>query len=807
MDARKKRNLTAYMTETKNYLRDYLCAGKPKRKSVQPSAEEGKKLIGTKPNRKYAEWSKFIETCKNAQAILEALGNLPEHLRPSTPARWLKVAHNTAEDQLAFYNGLPEHLRPQERITWNELRHDCVEKTLELLNAIPKHLHPKNRIEWHQLKRRKAEDTIAFFEALPKHLRPRHPIGWVKLRLSTVADTIKFYENLPENLRPQEYPHWLEIKHSAVKDSITFLKWLVNEKLYYEEKVGWSELRWGSTFEQALELFKALPKELRPAAAPSWADLSKVVTSVSEAQIFLSALPENLRPTNIGPFSKHRHDGYFEDLQNDMGNLEHDDPRWSPGHENSISVLAPRFFSYYRFPEKDFETWLSLTQLDSNKLLRTYMKRNNFRVLNLLTPKDLDDAGLAAYFRNTLFPEGRWIGGDLGRAIGYLRDMEEQTAASESLMQLLEAARLEAETARLEAEAARRAARQEAEAARQEAEASRRAAEVARRAAEAARLFEKRFPQLENQTIHVPKTKSHYENAFEALQARYPNRIQLNATTFKGICMSLVNLTPEERQDALSQFKFFKKNDQQDRLNVMWTAVSSLDDSDAVLSFIKGGFVGPWRMYWNIKSEDEKAFETQKAGGEATIQAKIRQGNYTACSLGSRTMLVEALSGIHPDVPLSASKEDIYNILLMKINPFIEKMKAEGKNASQFWELFKQENLVPPRKNLDEAKHIFDKAKCFFDEINQDFDNASKNRDKAEQDLNEETEQDHRLKKKQIFYKAIEIVAEKERSLGEAKQALDEIQNEIKNFERAKQALDKLKADITDELLEGYFEE
>ncbi|MGL4824821.1 MAG: hypothetical protein ACRC4G_01300 [Alphaproteobacteria bacterium] len=725
---------------------------------AMPKDGTGEHLAGTKSYRKYACWGSLIEKHKKAKNILEAFYALPKDKRPHKPAYWPKAKYNNGKDTQEFYWGLPERLRPVQPITWPLIGHENLDEILGFLHILPENLRPKKPIRWYQLKRKNAAETIKFFNRLPKNLhpqkrirwshilrhgieygmeffnflpenlrpqkpyaeylfkygdnekfdnflkdnfhprkrkkweqleeqsvaeilnsfyslpndeRPRKPIKWKQLKRSSAAETIEFYNGLPIHRRPPEKRiSWDLIQFADVEDSMKFFNFL-RENLHFSDRISWYELENLKTAAEALKLYQALPENFRPDGIAHRLALSWITGSLEETNLFLKGIPKHRRPYGIckPPANADRNYEVWArnicELNSSLKSLSYSDPRWSPEHEDSISLLAPFFMGVKELSsnfltKSELETWLALAKVDRDKLLNICLAKRDFSKFTFFMSGDLDGIDLTAYLQNTWFPGGQWIGGDLERAIGHLRDMEEQTAASEALMQLLEVARREAEATR-----------------------------------QATRPLERRLPQIRNQTVHASKTESHYENAFKTLQKHYPNPAPLDALTFEGVCTSLNRLTPEERKDALSQFnRLQSRAAERERINLIWAGASSLNDPGAILSLVRIGFVGPWRMYWGMKSEAEKAYETQRAGGEAAIQAEIRQGSYNACLGGSRTMLVEALSGIHPDVPLSASKEDIYNILLMKINPFIEKMKAEGKNASQFWEFFEQENLV-----------------------------------------------------------------------------------------------------------------
>ncbi|MGL4426847.1 MAG: hypothetical protein ACRCUQ_03745 [Alphaproteobacteria bacterium] len=725
---------------------------------AMPKNGTGEHLAGTKSYRKYGCWGSLIEKHKKAKNILEAFYALPEDKRPHKPAYWPKAKYNNGKDTQEFYWGLPEHLRPVQPITWPLIGHENLDEILGFLHILPKNLHPKKPIRWYQLKRKNAAETIKFFNGLPKNLHPQERITWRLIRYPNVEDSIKFFNFLPENLRPQkpyewylfkygdnekfdnflkdnfhprkrkkweqleeqsvaeilnsfyslpdnERPRkpikWEQLKRSSAAETIEFynglpihrrpskkrISWdliqfadvedsmeffnFLRKELHFNDRISWHELgKWGIVDNKALKLYQNLPENFRPDGIAHRLALSWITGSLEETNLFLKGIPKHCRPYGIckPPANADRNYEVWAKnicaLDSSLRSLSYSDPRWSPEHENSISLLAPFFMGVKELrsdnmTKNEFETWVSLGQFDRAELLNICLEKRDFSKFTFFMSEGLDGEGLTNYLQNTWFPGGQWIGGDLERAIGHLRDMEEQTAASEALMQLLEVARREAEATR-----------------------------------QAPRPLEKRLPQIRNQTVHASKTESHYENAFKALQKQYPNPAPLGALTFEGVCTSLDRLTPEEREDALSQFnRLQSRAAERERINLVWAAVSSLNDSDAVLSFIKGGFVGPWRMYWEMKPEAEKAYETQRAGGEAAIQANIRQGSYNACLGGSRTMLVEALSGIHPDVPLSASKEDIYNALLIQVPSFIEQMKKRGEDVSQFWALFRKENL------------------------------------------------------------------------------------------------------------------
>ncbi|MGL4825427.1 MAG: hypothetical protein ACRC4G_04440 [Alphaproteobacteria bacterium] len=569
----------------------------------ESSAPSPKNLSPNKPMK----WDELLK--KNPKDILKLVNNLPEKLRPNQPVGWQHISKKSPNVILKLANNLPEKLFTRKPIKWDDLLRKNPKDILKLVNNLPERLRPSEPIKWDELLNKSTKGILELINNLPEVLRPNKPVEWIHILTleHNLKDIVKFIYNLPEAQRPVESLKWQHISQNSPKD--------------------------------ILKIFKSFP-ELQLAKTISWHDIKRTCKGDAEEMAnFVKNLPEHLKPNTLNL-------GIFLNLRSFF--LKFDDPRWSPSHKKSFSALAPVFFATRDLKKNEFETWLSLTQLDRVELLRMCARGDYFQKIDLLAPDDLDEEGLTTYLQDALFPGGQWIGEDLQRTATYLQNRRQTTPAIVAL----------------------------------------------RRLVEAATPLEGRLPQLRNQTVHAFETESYYEDAFKVLQTKYPNPIHLDATTFEEICMKLVRLTLKEYQDAFSQLKRLQREGEQERLNVTWAAVSSLNDPDAVFSFIKGGFVGPWRMYWDMKSDAEKINEIKKLGGEAKIQEMIYQGRYRACLSGSRTMLVEALSGIHPDVPLSASKEDIYNILLMKINPFIEKMKAEGKNASQFWEFFEQENLA-----------------------------------------------------------------------------------------------------------------
>ncbi|MGL5784825.1 MAG: hypothetical protein ACRCYZ_05145 [Alphaproteobacteria bacterium] len=625
------------------------------------------------------EWYELLQNSP-ADAI-KILNDLPENFRPLKRIKWYELFQNGTADAIKFFNNLSENFRPQNPIEWYELLQNSPADALEFFNNLPKHFFPPERIEWDELLQSKKlmqvkpgytmEDAIKFLNSLPKHLCPLKRIKWYDFLQSNPADAIKFLNGLPEGFRPQNPIEWYELLQSNSADSLEFLNGLPEHFLPLK-RIKWYDFLQSNPAD-AVEFFNGLPECFLPLERIKWEELLQ--SKPADAAEFLNGLPERYLPNDlsVGIFLNSLLDK--EKFVCSLRLLPHNDPKWSPSHEKSFSVLAPIFFAARDLEKDEFETWLSLTQFDRDELLRMCVRGDYFEKTDLLMPDGLDDEGLTTYLQNTLFPEGQWIGEDLQRTLGYLED-EEETPAIMALRQLVEAAI----------------------------------------------PLEGRLPQVRNQTVHASETESFYENAFKKLEEKYPNPAPLDVLTFEGICLSFDELKPEERQDALSQFKRLQREGQQKRIDVMSAAVSSLDDSDAVLSFIKGGFVGPWRMYWDMKSETERNTEIQTAGGEEAIQRKIRQGRYSACLGGSRTMLLEALAGIHPDVPLSTNEEDMYNALLMQIIPFIQKLKAEGKGPSQFWELFEEENLaegspMAARQAFTQFKtHVTDELlKIFFE--------------------------------------------------------------------------------------------
>ncbi len=571
--------------------------------------------------------------------LCEFFAPSPKNLSPNKTMKWNDLLKKNPKDILKIINNLPEKLRPNQPVGWQYISKKSPNDILKLANNLPEKLFTRKPIKWDDLLRKNPKDILKLVNNLPEKLRPSKPIKWDELLNKNPKSILELVNNLPEALRPNkpvEWIHILTLEHN-LKDIVKFI-YNLPEAQRPVEPLKWQHISQNSP-KDILKILKSFP-ELQLAKAISWHDVKRTCKGDAEKMArFVKNLPEPLKPNTLNFVMLLNLRSFF---------LKFDDPRWSPSHKKSFSGLAPVFFATRDLKKDEFKTWLSLTQLDRVELLRMCARGNYFQKLDLLAPDDLDDEGITTYLQDALFPGGQWIGENLQITATYLQNRRQTTPSMVAL----------------------------------------------RRLVEAAIPLERRLPQLQNQTVHAFETENHYEDTFKVLQAKYPNPIHLDATTFEKICMKLVRLTLKEHQDAFSQFKRLQREGQQDRLNVTWAAVSSLNDPDAVFSFIKGGFVGPWRMYWDMKSEAEKINEIKKLDGEAKIQEMIYQGRYRACLSGSRTMLVEALSGIHPDVPLSASKADIYNILLMKINPFIEKMKAGGKNSSQFWEFFEQENLA-----------------------------------------------------------------------------------------------------------------
>ncbi len=700
-----------------------LLATNPLRAMMQENDDEqtpscshscGGQSNATSSSYEYLQWD--ILKQQSVDEFINFFYSIPEETWPKDRLSWKYLKGKNEEDVSTLLSILPENLHPQESMDTDEslekhhwfsiVSGKSSENVLNFVAGLSeKNFHHSSLIWSEVMNHRTVDNIILLINGLSQWARPGEPLGWDNIINKKTDDVLKLIKGIPENLLPKTPLTWNLINHKSLEDVTEFLV--------------------------------KFPEHLKVNSRATWNDVKNICRSDAEKMAnFIQYLPEHLKPNVIYSMAWSNSPSF-------------DDPRWSPEHENSISVLAPAFFAANNFVKDEFEAWLSLAQFDLDELLRMCAKGIYFEKIDLLMPKSLGKKEeKRAYLQNVLFPGGKWIWGDLEQASGFLLDTKTNTPARFVLSELVRETISPSE----------------------------------------------QTMQMNNQTVHSQETEEHFQNILQDLSEKHKGKWGY----LSGMLDACKGLREDEHEDARSILNRLEAENMHQELDLTCAAAQTLSEANQA-SFFRGFLVRAWRMYWEIKTPDEKNKETEKWGGEQAVQAKIRNGDYITCLAGLNTLLPEALSGIHQGVPLFMSEGDFYNLFSGQMQPFIEKVKAEGKDSSQFWELFKQENLVPPRKNLDEAKRIFDKAK-------EGFDNASKDRNKAEQDLNAETDQEQRLEKKQILYTEIYIVAEKERSLGEAKQALDEIQNEIKNFERAKQALDKLKADITDELLNDYFE-
>ncbi len=141
-----------------------------------------------------------------------------------------------------------------------------------------------------------------------------------------------------------------------------------------------------------------------------------------------------------------------------------------------------------------------------------------------------------------------------------------------------------------------------------------------------------------------------------------------------------------------------------------WAAIQDVtkENEGMLRTFLREALLRPFREGWTIKTEAEKQDEITKWGKEG-VQQKIENGAYAGCLQGNHLMIIEALSGIHPFVPLAASSQDIYNQLLLLVPKVAQSIKEERekmfflrrliqkKPVSQFWnQMQKGLNLKNP---------------------------------------------------------------------------------------------------------------
>ncbi|MGL5720394.1 MAG: hypothetical protein ACRCYP_06355 [Alphaproteobacteria bacterium] len=638
--------------------------------------------------------------------------------------QWDILPRQSVDEFINFFYSIPEETWPKDRLSWKYLKGKNEEDVSTLLSILPRNLHPEEPMDtdeslekhhWFSIVSGKSSENVLNFVAGLSEKNFHHSsLIWSEvMNHRTVDDIIFLINGLPQWARPEEPLEWDNIINKKTDDVLKLIKG-IPKNLLPKTPLMWNLIHTRSP-EDVTEFFLEFPDHLKPNSRAIWNDVQSICRSDAEKMAnFMQCLPDHLKPNVIHSMAW-SNSPYF------------DDPRWSPEHENSISVLAPAFFAANNFVKDEFEAWLSLAQFDRDELLEMCARGIYFEKIDLLMPEGLGKKEeKRAYLQNVLFPGGKWIWGDLEKAFGFLLDTKTNAPARSVLSELVR---------------------------------------------EAISASEQRI-QRNNQTIHSQETEEHFQKILQNLNEAYAGQWG----ELSGMLDACKGLSEDEREDAKSTLNHLKTEGMRQELDLAYAAAKTLSE-DKQESFFRGFLVRAKRMYNETKNQDGMT-----------------------CLTGLKMLLPEALSGIHPGVPLFMSEGGFYDLFSGQMKPFIEKVKAEGKDSSQFWELFKKENLFPPRKNLDEAKRIFDEAK-------EDFEKAIEARNEAEQDLNEETEQKQRLEKKQILYKAIDIVREKERALSEAKQTLDETSNEAENFERAKQAFEKLKADVTDELLNDYFEE
>jgi hypothetical protein len=351
---------------------------------------------------------------------------------------------------------------------------------------------------------------------------------------------------------------------------------------------------------------KGLQENSKPQTRVEW---SEILHEVRSAEEYIQLLRE-LSKLQLEPYKIPLSEELNSSIKTFIDNLEPTDSKWSPDHKDSITALAPLFLVVKEFNRETFEAWLELTRLDRSKLLQMCAKSVYFDKLDLLIPKNLTKDGGWTYLIDTLFEDDRWIGGDLKKTYGALIGAE-QTPAVERLRRIIENEPIP---------------------------------------------FGGYLARSGTKVIYTEK-KAHNLNANSMLLKKYKNSDKISEQTFEAVCMSLWDLTEEERLDAVSQFKL--ENDQP-MMHKILTAALSLNDSDALLSYIRGGFVGTWRMYWDMKSQAEKAQETEKWGGDKAIQTRIREGKYRAYPIGEggvHDRMIEALYGLHPDVPMFSASD------------------------------------------------------------------------------------------------------------------------------------------------------
>ncbi|MGL4371864.1 MAG: hypothetical protein ACRCTK_04340, partial [Alphaproteobacteria bacterium] len=287
------------------------------------------------------------------------------------------------DEFINFFYSIPEETWPKDRLSQKCLENKSEEEVSTLLACLPGYLHPEEPMDtdeslgkhyWFSIVSGKnSENILNFVAGLSEKNFHNSSLIWSEvMNLRTVNDIVSLINGLPQWARPEEPLKW---------DNI------INKKT-----------------DDVLKLIKKIPENLLPKTPLTW-NLIHTRSPEDVTEFFLE-FPDHLKPNVINSMAWSNSPSF-------------DDPRWSPEHENSISVLAPAFFAANNFVKDEFEAWLSLAQFDRDELLEMCARSIYFEKIDLLMPEGLGKKEeKRAYLQNVLFPGGKWIWGDLEKAFG-----------------------------------------------------------------------------------------------------------------------------------------------------------------------------------------------------------------------------------------------------------------------------------------------------------------------------------------------------------------------------------------------------